>query len=146
MSPASRPRRWGRWLVLGLFLAVGIAQAMPVTRTNPPVEWEVDAPAEVAAILRSACYDCHSHETRWPWYSRVAPVSWYVTRHVEKGRGDLNFSRWPRLDLEAQEHAFHDIEEQISHRKMPLRSYTWMHAAARLTEAQRQALLAWCRP
>src|SRR5262245_31144538 len=119
MSPASRPRRWGRWLVLGLFLAVGIAQAMPVTRTNPPVEWDVDAPAEVAAILRNACYDCHSHETRWPWYSRVAPVSWYVTRHVEKGRGDLNFSSWPRLDLEAQEHAFHDIVEQISYRKMP---------------------------
>ncbi|HZM17560.1 MAG TPA: heme-binding domain-containing protein [Candidatus Krumholzibacteria bacterium] len=146
MSPASGPRRRGRWILLGLLLAFGIAQAMPVERTNPPVEWDVDAPAEVAAILRGACYDCHSHETRWPWYSRVAPVAWIVARHVEHGRGDLNFSQWPRLDLEAQEHAFHDIEEQISHRKMPLRSYTWMHPEARLTEAQRQALLTWCNP
>ena len=140
---AWRRRFTARRLALGLVVALGIIQLIPVERTNPPVLADVHAPAEVQAILRGACYDCHSHETRWPWYSRVAPVSWMVTHHVKEGRGDLNFSDWPRLDFEEQEHAFKDIREQITKGKMPLRGYTWMHREARLSEAQRAALVAW---
>lgn len=140
---ARRRRFTARRLALGLVVALGLLQLIPVERTNPPVRSDVAAPAEVQTILRSACYDCHSHETRWPWYSRVAPVSWMVANHVKEGRGDLNFSDWPRLDFEEQEHALKDIQEQITKGKMPLRGYTWMHREARLSEAQRAALVAW---
>ena len=63
---------------------------MPVTRQNPPVTGDVTAPADVGGILRRACYDCHSHETVWPWYSRVAPASWLVAHDVDEGRGFIN--------------------------------------------------------
>lgn len=138
-------KKWSRWLLAIVVAALGVMQMMPVDRTNPSVESDVGAPPEVSAILRQACYDCHSHETRWPWYGKVAPSSWILARHVEKGRGDLNFSQWPVMDQEALEHAFHDIEEQLEKGKMPLRSYKWLHPEARLTEEQRALLLQWAR-
>ncbi len=77
-------------------------QLVPVKRSNPPVEFEVEAPADVHAILERACYDCHSNRTRWPWYSSVAPVSWLVARDVRRGRKELNFTDWPAFDFEEQ--------------------------------------------
>ena len=88
-------------------------QFVPIARTNPPIEADLAAPAEIKDILRRACYDCHSHETKWPWYSRVAPLSWWVAAHVEKGRADLNFSHWPVFDLETRGLFLRDIEKQI---------------------------------
>ena len=136
-------------IVRGAGLAVAIVlvliQLIPADRTNPPVRIDVDAPDEVKEILRRACYDCHSHETRWPWYSRVAPVSWWIADHVEHGRGDLNFSEWPALDFYAQELAFKDIEEQITKGEMPLRNYTILHPEARLTDDERETILRWAR-
>jgi hypothetical protein len=134
-------RRAGITLVL---ILVGI-QFVPAGRTNPPVRSQVQAPDEIEPILRRACYDCHSNETRWTWYSYVAPASWFVVRHVNHGRGDLNFSEWPAFDLEAEEHAFKDIEEQIRKGEMPLRSYTWLHRDAKLSADERDALLRWAR-
>lgn len=134
-------RRVGVALVV---ILVGI-QFVPIDRTNPPVKSEVDAPDEVAAILQRACYDCHSNETRWPWYSRVAPTSWLVAGHVQEGRGEINFSEWPTFDFELQEHAYRDIEEQIDEGKMPLRSYTLVHSDARLSQEDRETLLRWAR-
>jgi hypothetical protein len=127
---------------LALFLAL---QLIPVDRTNPPVRSEVDAPAEVVAILRRACFDCHSHRTRWPWYSRVAPVSWWLISHVDHGRGDLNFSEWPTFDFELREMALHDIQEQVSTEQMPLPSYLILHPEARLSQDDRKTLLRWAR-
>ncbi len=76
--------RWKviRWLLLGILLTLVAIQFVPVGQLNPPVEAEVPAPATVRVILRRACYDCHSNETVWPWYSQVAPVSWLVARDV----------------------------------------------------------------
>jgi hypothetical protein len=141
----SRHRRLLRWIVLGLVALFVLVQFVPVERANPPVVSEVAASAEVRAILKRSCYDCHSHETRWPWYSRVAPVSWWVVSHIDEARGDLNFSEWPSLDFELQELAFRDIEQQIVKGEMPLWSYTLVHRDARLSEAERAALLRWAR-
>ncbi len=69
-------------------------QFVPAKRTNPPVQGVLVAPPEIEATLRRACYDCHSNETRWPWYSRVAPLSWFIVRDVEVGRKEINFSEW----------------------------------------------------
>ena len=79
-----------------------LAQLFPVNRENPPVESEVPASAEVRRVLRSSCYDCHSHETRWPWYSRAAPFSWLVAHDVSHAREHLNFSAWNRYDAREQ--------------------------------------------
>src|SRR5450759_4293447 len=85
---------------LGLIL-VGI-QVVPVDRRNPAVESEVPASPEVRTILHRACYDCHSNETVWPWYSRIAPLSWLIAHDVHEGRDNLNLSTWNRLGAEQQ--------------------------------------------
>ena len=132
--------RWGALAALVLFAAI---QLKGIDRANPPIETDVAAPAEVQEILRRACYDCHSHETEWPWYSYIAPVSWWMAEHVEHARGDLNFSEWPRFDFEEQEHAFKDIHEQITKDEMPLKSFRIMHPEARLSDEEKEVLLRW---
>jgi hypothetical protein len=129
-------------VLAALFLLI---QLVPVTRTNPPIEAVVVAPAQVKNILRRTCYDCHSHETRWPWYSRVAPVSWWLAAHVNAGRADLNFSQWPLFDLETRELFLRDIEKQLLDGTMPLRSYVLGHREARLSDRDREILLEWVR-
>jgi hypothetical protein len=129
-------------VLAALFLLI---QLVPVTRTNPPIEADLVAPAQVKNILRRTCYDCHSHETRWPWYSRVAPVSWWLAAHVNAGRADLNFSQWPLFDLETRELFLRDIEKQLLDGTMPLRSYVLGHREARLSDRDREILLEWVR-
>lgn len=135
----------GRRVLVGLVLALVAAQLVPIDRTNPPVRANVDAPRDVEVILRRACYDCHSNETRWPWYSRVAPMSWMVVHHVEEGRDQLNFSDWPVVDFEGRNLELHEIEDAIAKDKMPLKSYRLVHSEARLSERDRSQLLAWAR-
>ena len=122
-----------------------LIQLIPVEQTNPQVEADLVAPPPVKDILRRACYDCHSHETSWPWYSRVAPFSWWLAEHVTEGRADLNFSQWPLFDFEARELMLRDIEKQIVDKSMPLRSYVLGHREARLSDRDREILLEWAR-
>lgn len=140
--------RFGKSSKVGVALAATlllVAQFIPVDRTNPPVQSDVSAPPAVKDVLVKACYDCHSHQTRWPWYSRIAPVSWWIAGHVHDGRQDLNFSRWPTFDFVSQELILREIDEQVSRGTMPLRSYRLGHPAARLSPAERDLLLAWAR-
>ncbi len=140
-------RRIGKRPVIGstVILAVLLLaiQLVPVARTNPPVTSEIHAPVPVMTILRAACYDCHSNLTRWPWYSHMAPISWWLVDHVDEGRKDLNFTEWPVLDFAAQRDAMGDIAHQIEKNKMPLRSYRLGHPEARLDAQQKQTLLDW---
>lgn len=126
-----------------MMILLGAAQFIPVDRTNPPVTSEVDAPPAVLALLRRACYDCHSNRTRWPWYSHVAPISWFLADHVHDGRADLNFSEWPVFDLEGQSLAMEDIRKEMTHHGMPLKSYLILHPEARLTDAEYDTLARW---
>ncbi|MBD3868796.1 MAG: heme-binding domain-containing protein [Acidobacteria bacterium] len=134
-----------RWSAIVLVALIVLIQFIPADRTNPAAEAEVFAPDEVKNILRKACFDCHSHETEWPWYSRVAPVSWWMANHVEHGRADLNFSRWPLFNFESQKHLLGEIEEEISQDEMPLKSYRIGHPEARLTDGEKEILLNWAR-
>jgi hypothetical protein len=129
-------------LVLLILTAVGI-QFVPVDRTNAGVETDLGAPPEVDAILRRSCYDCHSNETRWPWYSHVAPVSWLVEEDVRHGREHLNFSTWNRYDTKKRNHLKHEIWEEVEEGKMPLENYLRMHGDAKLGEADLKILRAW---
>jgi hypothetical protein len=136
----------GRKLLIGgagLAAAFVAMQLVPVSRENPPVEEDVAAPAEVASVLRRACYDCHSHETRWPWYSRVAPASWLVAGDVREGRSRLNFSRWNRLDEGKRAHARKEVGEVVVEGEMPLRAYLVTHPDAKLTPADVETLRGW---
>lgn len=122
-----------------------VLQLVPVARTNPPVTSDVDAPRDVQAILERSCYDCHSNRTRWPWYSRVAPVSWLVARDVRLGRRELNFSEWPAFDFEEQDDLMAHIAKQVERGRMPLPIYLTMHAGAKLSAADRRTLVAWAK-
>ena len=128
-----------------LFVAVAflLIQLVPVERTNPPVTAEVEASDPVMEALRNACYDCHSNETRWPWYSRVAPVSWRISQHVRMGRRNLNFSEWQGMSAEDRADAMEEIWEEVERGSMPLSDYLSMHPEAVLTESQRETLRRW---
>ena len=124
---------------------VGLQFTNPA-RTNPPVVHDLaatNAPAaEITALLRAACYDCHSHETKWPLYSRIAPSSWLVVGDVNEGREHLNFSDWP-TDADAAAKKLDRINEVLGYKEMPPTKYTLLHPEARLTEAQIKTLMDW---
>ena len=129
----------------GLILIALAIQFIPVTRDNPPAIADLAAPAEVKAILKSSCYDCHSNETVWPWYSRVAPVSWLVTSDTAEGRGKFNFSTWNRYPADRQAAIRTRIIREVSKGDMPPWYYTLKHTGAKLDAGQRALLEAWAK-
>lgn len=131
-----------RSFALSLIVFAGI-QLVPVDRSNPPVETEVTAPAEVRSILRRACYDCHSNETKWPWYSRIAPVSWLVASDVHEAREAMNFSAWNRLAPSRQIKKQRKCWKEVEQGEMPLWFYAPLHPSATLTDDERLVLKSW---
>jgi hypothetical protein len=126
--------------VVVLFLAI---QLVPVDRSNPPVVADFDGPPDVEAVLRGSCYDCHSHETEWPWYSYVAPSSWLVAHDVEEAREHLNLSSWGTYDARRQAKLAEEMWEEVEDGEMPLLMFRLAHPDARLTETDRATLRAW---
>ncbi|MFH1279398.1 MAG: heme-binding domain-containing protein [Candidatus Eisenbacteria bacterium] len=127
--------------------AAGIAgiQFVPVDRTNPPGRSEIAAPDDVLSLLRRSCFDCHSHETRWPWYSKVAPVSWLVAHDVHEARGRLNFSVWDGLSPGKRNHDLEEIWTEVSEGGMPLGKYLRLHPDARLSPGDLSLLREWTK-
>lgn len=133
-----------RWLQIagGIVVLFLVLQMVPgPAADNPPVEEEVAAPADVLQVLRQSCYDCHSHETAWPWYASVAPAKWLVRDHVEDARSDLNFSAWNRYDAEERAHKWEEVAEEVEEGEMPLRSYLIVHRGARLSDDDLRTLV-----
>jgi hypothetical protein len=135
---AGRLRKAATIVVLSGLGLLAVVQLAPYGRDhqNPAVVREPawDRPA-TRALAQRACFDCHSNETRWPWYSHLAPVSWLVQRDVDVGRRVVNFSEWDRPYEEAAESA-----EAVLEGEMPLAIYVWLHPAARLSAAERREL------
>jgi len=128
--------KWGALVVAGLFVLI---QLVPYGRNhdNPPVTAEPDWGDPVAfRIARAACYDCHSNETDWTWYSNVAPMSWLVQHDVDEGRAALNFSEWDR------EQNIDDLVDVVKEGEMPPLSYRILHSDARLSNEERARLIA----
>jgi hypothetical protein len=135
---------WGRRFGYGLTVALVLAQLVPVERANPPVEAEIAvAEPEVHALLRRACYDCHSHATVWPWYARVAPASWLVAHDVDEGRDELNFSRFESYDPTKQRKKLGRLAEEVEEHEMPLWYYLLLNPEARLSDPERARLVSW---
>ena len=144
--------RRGSSIALGVLAAAFVVmQGLAPERTNPAtdpslrLEAQATVPDHVAATLRRACYDCHSHETRWPWYARVAPVSWLVVRDVDAGRGQMNLSRWGEYNEYDRADMLDEACTLVRASKMPLRPYRMMHGEARLSPQDIAAICAWTR-
>jgi hypothetical protein len=120
-------------------------QLVRPVRTNPPARGGLAAPPEVIRTLHHACYDCHSNQTRWPWYSAIAPVSWLVDRDVSEARRRLNFSYWAdyAYDPGTRVSKLGEIAKLVASGKMPPWYYRMMHREARLTRSQRETILRW---
>jgi len=133
-------------LILLLVVLLVIAQLVPFPPAeNPPIGEEVPAPAEVRTILRTSCYDCHSNETVWPWYSSVIPTKWLVRNHVQEGRGHLNFSTWEVYPPDRAARKLEEVVEMVEGGEMPLKSYERMHPGAELTSEEAARLMDWAR-
>ncbi|MGH9868673.1 MAG: heme-binding domain-containing protein [Candidatus Polarisedimenticolia bacterium] len=137
--------------IIGVILVLGFLgiQMMRPERNNPPSPPERHLAArlpmslEAAAVFDRSCRDCHSNETRWPWYSEIAPTSWFVAGHVNHARSHLNISEWDRYEPRKAAHHLEEMCEKARNGTMPLPSYLWIHHGARLSEADIEALCAW---
>jgi heme-binding protein len=138
------PRTWGRWkrtaAAAALFAAL---QLVPVERSNPPVAFDLPSPPPVKEILARSCYDCHSHETDWPWYAWVAPASWLVAYDVSGARSELNFSTWRGYRLDKRARLLEDVLEEVDEGHMPPWHYLLLHPKARLSDSERETLRRW---
>jgi acetyl esterase/lipase len=130
-------------LLWGLAAVVVVIQLIPIDRSHPPARAEIEAPPEVMEILRTACYDCHSYETEWPWYGYVAPVSWWLAFHQEEAQEEMNFSDWGLLEPAKRAELQEEIWEEVEEGDMPLPAYRWLHPEARLDDRQLRVLETW---
>lgn len=136
-------RRKLLWALAVLAVLLVAAQLLPVPRDNPPVTADLAAPAEVRSVVKASCYGCHSNETVWPWYSRVAPASWLVAYDVREGRAELNFSDWESLPPERRLKKLKEMRQEIAEGEMPPWIYRVAHPEALLTPEGRAALDRW---
>lgn len=138
-------RTW-KFIGGGLVVLLLAIQLVPTGAPgNPPAETEVAVPDEVMQVLRQSCYDCHSHETSWPWYSSVAPAKWLVRHDVSEARRKLNFSAWNRYDADRRAHKWEEVVEEVESGHMPLWYYLALHGDARLSDADREIVLDFAR-
>lgn len=135
------------WLAVLVVAIVLVIQVIPVERnvsTVPPgqsFEKTEKVPANVAAILKVSCYDCHSNNTRYPWYSELQPGAWFMARHIKKGKEELNFDEFNNYSKRRKKAKIKSIISQIEKDEMPLKSYRMMHGNARLSADKKKELL-----
>lgn len=108
-------------------------------------ESETKPPQDVIMVLKTACYDCHSANTRYPWYNNFAPVSYWLDHHIEEGKEHLNFSDWENYSAKKKDHKLEELIEEVEEGEMPLNSYTWTHHDAKLNENQIKSLAEWAK-
>jgi cytochrome c551/c552 len=128
---------------LVLVAALIASQAIRITKSNPPVQADVSAAPEISVLLHRACYNCHSNETTWPWYSDIAPVSWLVGSDVSEGRQVLNFSDWGTYSLDTKAKKLKKIAEEVVEGGMPPWYYKIAHPEARLSQSERDRIRNW---
>jgi hypothetical protein len=135
--------------VLGLVIVLAAIQFVRPDRTNPPVtaaqavQTAASVSPAVDAILKRSCYDCHSSETRWPWYSAVAPMAWGVANHVKEGRAQMNFSEWGTYPAKKRVALLEKMCDEVREGRMPLKQYVWLHRDATLSEADWKSVCDW---
>jgi hypothetical protein len=135
-----------RGIIIFLILFLIAAQFFRPDRTNPPInpaasfETAGNPSPEVAATVKRGCYDCHSNNTTWPWYSNVAPASWLLTSDVNRGRAHLNFSEWNRFSPEMARLRLKEVCEEVKGGDMPPWYYLLLHSGAKLSDSDKEIL------
>ncbi|HEX4808667.1 MAG TPA: heme-binding domain-containing protein [Bryobacteraceae bacterium] len=158
-APGSGEPRNFRVYLLVLAFVIGALQLIPAPKgfqepkpesadPKQSIDADADMPPTVRAIFRRSCYDCHSNTTTWPWYSRVAPLSWWIYKHVSDGRDKLDFSQWSHLrdangHVMQSESRLDDICDDVKDGSMPLKSYLPLHPSARLSKEDVAAICKW---
>lgn len=139
--------KWTKRIFLALAVLLVLAQFIRPARTNPPINSanELQAPPAVMSILQRSCNDCHSNRTVWPWYAQVAPMSWLLADDVGDGRNEINFSEWNTQTPRRTARKLQEICEQVEQHEMPMKTYTPLHPAAKLSDADRKTLCDWAR-
>ncbi len=132
--------------LLAGFVVIQFFHPKPNKDTNEQVSYigkNFPVPDDVNTILKKACNDCHSNNTRYPWYSNIEPVDWWMTGHIRKGKRALNFDEFLKRRLASQYNRFKDIIDEIKQGDMPLNSYLWIHKDARLTQDEKDKVIHW---
>ena len=137
-------------LIALVILLVGIQLYRPaknISEGTPETDFLIvnNADESMATLIKNACYDCHSNNTKYPWYAEVAPFSWWIAHHVDEGKEELNFSEWSTFTEKKKNHKLKEIIEEVEKRKMPMESYLPMHPEANLTDDQIKQLTDWVR-
>ncbi|HUQ30842.1 MAG TPA: heme-binding domain-containing protein [Pyrinomonadaceae bacterium] len=138
-----------KWTAITIAVLLVAFQFIRPARTNPPVDESRTISAnghltpEVAAVLDRSCNDCHSNRTRWPWYSNIAPVSWFVVGHVNEGRREMNFSDWAGYSPEDRQGYLKKMCREVERGDMPLKSYLRLHSEANLSSEDVKLLCDW---
>ena len=138
-----------KWIVIVLIVVFLGIQFVRPARTNPPVDESqtifarTQMTPQVSAIFERSCRDCHSNKTVWPWYTNVAPISWWLSSHVNEGRQNLNLSEWGRLAQDRRDRKLRQICDEVSDGVMPLSSYVPMHPQAKLSAEDKKTLCDW---
>ncbi len=133
----------GKRILIVLGVVIVVMQFFQIDRSNPPSKDPLAGPAQVKAVLERACYDCHSNETRWPWYAYVAPMSWLVGDHVTEGRRELNFSEWRAMSAGDRAEMREEIYEEAAEGNMPPSDYLLLHSDAALSAEDLAILREW---
>jgi len=124
-----------------------IIQFFRIDKTNPPIDPKLDfvttmnPPADIKQKIVNACYDCHSHESKYPWYTNVAPLSWWIKGHINGGRKHLNFSKWAEYEKGKQDHKLEECVDMIEKKWMPLFTYKWLHPESKMTDLERKQMI-----
>jgi len=136
-------------ILIGIVAVLIIMQFFRIDKTVPAHDASTDfitmsqGDAETTKLLKVACYDCHSYDTKYPWYMNVAPLSFFLKGHVKGGRQKLNFAEWASYDEGKRKHKLEECIEEMEEAHMPLKSYTWLHPEAKLSDTDKAKLLAW---
>ena len=142
-------RKLLKWTVIVLVVLFLGIQLMRPARSNPPVdesqtiEARTQMTPQVKAIFERSCNDCHSNKTVWPWYTNVAPISWWIVGHINEARQLMNLSEWGKLDRDRQDRKLRQICDEVTDGGMPLPSYLPMHPKAKLSEQDKKTLCDW---
>lgn len=120
-----------------------IDKSNPASDPNQGIIIVENVPENVGNILKTSCYDCHSNQVTYPWYTNVAPVGWWVKHHINEGRDELNFSEWGNYSTKRKLHKLKEIKKEVGEAEMPLTSYLLIHGEAKLNKGQQEAIMSW---
>jgi len=136
---------------LAVLLILLISQLFRIDKTNPPVDPTQDfltltnAPQDITMMIKNACYDCHSNETEYPWYTNITPVNFWIKGHINGARGNVNYSEWGSYSDKKKAHKIEETIEVIEEGRMPAKSFVLMHSEAKFSETEYAKLITWLK-